>query len=65
MKKVFALILALSLVLASSLALADKITIAVPNDATNEGRRQHHCVRLFLVEEMPHRQLVSEVQFPV
>lgn len=38
MKKVFALILALSLVLASSLALADKITIAVPNDATNEGR---------------------------
>ena len=47
MKKVFALILALSLVLASSLALADKITIAVPNDATNEGRAllllQQYC----------------------
>ncbi len=38
MKKRFCLILALVLTLASGLALAEKVTIAVPNDGTNEGR---------------------------
>jgi len=38
MKKIVALVLALVLTLSLSAALADGITIAVPNDATNEGR---------------------------
>ena len=38
MKKIIALVLALVLTLSLSAALADGITIAVPNDATNEGR---------------------------
>ncbi len=38
MKKFLSLILAALLVLSASVALADTITIAVPNDPTNEGR---------------------------
>ena len=38
MKKFLSLILAALLVLSSAAALADTITIAVPNDPTNEGR---------------------------
>ena len=38
MKKIIALVLALVLTLSLSAALADGITIAIPNDATNEGR---------------------------
>ena len=38
MKKILALALALALCCTTVLALADGITIAVPNDATNEGR---------------------------
>ena len=38
MKKIIALVLALVLSLSLTAALADGITIAVPNDATNEGR---------------------------
>lgn len=38
MKKFLSIILAAILVLCSTVALADTITIAVPNDATNEGR---------------------------
>ncbi len=38
MKKLTALVLALVLCLTSVMALADSVKIAVPNDATNEGR---------------------------
>ena len=39
MKKLFAILLALVLVLSlSAAALADTLTIAIPNDPTNEGR---------------------------
>ena len=38
MKKLIALVLALVLCLTASLVLADTVKIAVPNDATNEGR---------------------------
>jgi D-methionine transport system substrate-binding protein len=38
MKKILALVLALALTLSLTAALADPITIAVPNDPTNEGR---------------------------
>ena len=38
MKKILALVLALVLTLSVTAALADAITIAVPNDPTNEGR---------------------------
>ena len=38
MKKFLSLILAALLVLSATVALADTITIAVPNDPTNEGR---------------------------
>ena len=38
MKKIAALVLALVLALGLTAALADGITVAVPNDATNEGR---------------------------
>ena len=38
MKKILALVVALVLSLSLTAALADGITIAVPNDATNEGR---------------------------
>ena len=38
MKKLLALVLALALTLSLTAALADTITIAVPNDPTNEGR---------------------------
>ena len=38
MKKIVALVLALVLTLAAAAALADTVTIAVPNDPTNEGR---------------------------
>ena len=38
MKKLIALVLALALTLSLTAALADTITIAVPNDPTNEGR---------------------------
>jgi D-methionine transport system substrate-binding protein len=38
MKKLFAFVLALALCVTSVAALADGIKIAVPNDATNEGR---------------------------
>jgi len=38
MKKLIALVLALSLALSLAAALADTVTIAVPNDPTNEGR---------------------------
>ena len=38
MKKIIALVLALVLTLSLTAALADGITVAVPNDATNEGR---------------------------
>ena len=38
MKKFLSLILAAVLALSVSIALADEITIAVPNDPTNEGR---------------------------
>lgn len=38
MKKILALVLALTLTLAASLALADGLKIAVPNDTTNEAR---------------------------
>ena len=38
MKKLIALVLAFALVLSLAAALADPITIAVPNDPTNEGR---------------------------
>jgi len=38
MKKLIALVIALALTLALTAALADTITIAVPNDPTNEGR---------------------------
>ena len=38
MKKLIALVLALALTLSLAAALADTITIAVPNDPTNEGR---------------------------
>ena len=38
MKKIIALVVALVLTLSLSAAFADKITIAVPNDPTNEGR---------------------------
>ena len=37
MKKIAALVLALVLALSVTAALADGITIAIPNDATNEG----------------------------
>ena len=38
MKKLIALLIALALTLSLTAALADTITIAVPNDPTNEGR---------------------------
>ena len=38
MKKIIALLVALVLTLSLTAAFADKITIAVPNDPTNEGR---------------------------
>ena len=38
MKKLIALVIALALTLSLTAALADTITIAVPNDPTNEGR---------------------------
>ena len=38
MKKLIALILALALTLSLTAALADPLTIAIPNDPTNEGR---------------------------
>ncbi|MBQ9306964.1 MAG: hypothetical protein IJ229_03470 [Clostridia bacterium] len=38
MKKLTAIVLALVLALTAALALADTVTIAVPNDPTNEGR---------------------------
>ena len=38
MKKLIALVLAFALVLSLAAALADPVTIAVPNDPTNEGR---------------------------
>ncbi len=38
MKKIIALLLAIICVLTCSFAFADKVTIAVPNDPTNEGR---------------------------
>ena len=38
MKKILALVLALVLTLSVAAALADTVTIAVPNDPTNEGR---------------------------
>ena len=38
MKKIIALVLALVLTLSMTAALADTITIALPNDSTNEGR---------------------------
>ena len=38
MKKIIALVTALVLALSVSAAFADKITIAIPNDPTNEGR---------------------------
>ena len=38
MKKLIALVIALALTLSLAAALADTITIAVPNDPTNEGR---------------------------
>ena len=38
MKKIIALIVALALALSLTAALADGITVAIPNDATNEGR---------------------------
>ena len=38
MKKLIALVIALALTLTLTAALADTITIAVPNDPTNEGR---------------------------
>ena len=38
MKKILALVLALVLTLSAAAALADTVTIAVPNDPTNEGR---------------------------
>ena len=38
MKKLIALVLAFALVLSLAAALADPLTIAVPNDPTNEGR---------------------------
>ena len=38
MKKIIALVLALVLTLSLTAALADTITIALPNDSTNEGR---------------------------
>ena len=38
MKKIIALVVALVLTLSLTAAFADKITIAVPNDPTNEGR---------------------------
>ena len=38
MKKIIALVVALVLTLSLTAALADTITIAVPNDPTNEGR---------------------------
>lgn len=38
MKKIAALVLALVLALSAAAALADTVTIAVPNDPTNEGR---------------------------
>ena len=38
MKKIIALVLALVLTLSLTAAFADGITIAIPNDATNEGR---------------------------
>ena len=38
MKKILALVLVLALALGATYALADGLTIALPNDATNEGR---------------------------
>ena len=38
MKKLLAIVLSLALLLTAAAALADTVTIAVPNDATNEGR---------------------------
>ena len=38
MKKIIALVLALVLTLSLSAAFAEKVTIALPNDPTNEGR---------------------------
>ena len=38
MKKIIALLVALVLTLSLTAALADGIKIAIPNDATNEGR---------------------------
>ena len=38
MKKFLSILLAAVLVLSATVALADGVTIAVPNDATNEGR---------------------------
>ena len=38
MKKILALVVAIVLTLSLSAAFAEKITIAVPNDPTNEGR---------------------------
>ena len=38
MKKFLSILLAAVLVLSATAALADGVTIAVPNDATNEGR---------------------------
>ena len=38
MKKIIALLVALVLTLSLTAAFADGITIAVPNDPTNEGR---------------------------
>lgn len=38
MKKLLSLILTAAIILSCAAALADGITIAVPNDPTNEGR---------------------------
>ena len=49
MKKLIALVIALALTLSLTAALADTITIAVPNDPTNEGR-----ALLLLQSRKPH-----------
>ena len=50
MKKLIALLIALALTLSLTAALADTITIAVPNDPTNEGR-----ALLLLQSQRPHQ----------
>ena len=37
----------------------------VGHDATHEGSGEHHCIGLFLIEELLHRILVGEVEFLV